>query len=455
MKYGKYNYINTIEKIKELDAFLHNPDGTKKFSLMSVDTETNGLQIFKNSMVGFSFSFDSKSGFYIPLVEWIPNKSSFKTRTVNKQKYDAYMEGHFKCVWTGKEYGEFFTPQEYEMHELIPAIIQKWFYGTNLIMHNAPFDVNHIYIMTGVDLKDSVLIDTALLSHILNENTPNGLKETASEWKAEIGFNPHEDAAQERKELGVSVIRSGGDVTKSGKPKTVWRGEPEILGKYACSDTFLTFGVFEAGMKKFQEQFGPEKFKWIFEEEVMPVCKEVVIPMKRKGVYLNIPYFEKIDKETKQKMDDLEDSIIETISKHLDDFSIGESVEEAVSNQRFIKRLIQIEGLSIPTKLDKKTGKHKETLAKAVVKKSYQEDPHWLWGYILGEDEIPYSDSKINKIKYELYQEVIGRRHRFNIGSDAHLRWLFCDKLGYDIKSMSSTNNFLIKFIFYLINFRI
>src|SRR5690606_35413327 len=96
------------------------------------------------------------------------------------------------------------------------------------------------------------------------------------------------------------------------------------------------------------------------------------------------------------------------------------SVDEEISSQRLIKRIIELEGLSIPTKFDKKTGKDKETLAKGEVKKVYQENPHWLWGYIIGEDEIKYSDEKIKQIKHELYEEVVGRRYRFNIGSDEH-----------------------------------
>jgi len=441
MNYEKYNYINSIEKLVETDKLLHNQDGSRKYDLLAVDTETNGLRIYKNAMVGFSFSFDSKSGFYVPLVEWIPDEKSKKTRTVNKQKYESYMKGHFKCVWTGKEYPEFFQPHEYEMHEIIPAIINKWFKGASLIMHNAPFDVNHMFIMTGVDLKESVLIDTALLSHILNENSPNGLKETASEWKDSLGFNSREDAAKERKELGESVIGNGGEVTPSGKPKTLWRASPEFMGKYACKDTALTFGLQEVGLEKFIDQFGADKLKWLFEDEVMPVCKEVVIPMKRKGVYLDIPFFEKCAREIKQKLEEKEDLIINEISEYLSDFSMGKSLDEAVSHQRLVKKIIELEGLEIPTKYDKKTDQHKQTLAKGEIKKVYQKDPHWIWGYIIGEDEIRYSDEKLLRIKKDLYREVEKQRYRFNIGSDYHLRWLFCDKLKFSKTSLPQTDS--------------
>jgi DNA polymerase I-like protein with 3'-5' exonuclease and polymerase domains len=437
----KYQYIDTLEKIYEVDRLLMNADDSRKYEVIALDTETNGLQIYKASVIGFSFAVDSMKGYYLPLVEWIPDISTEKTKTVNKEKYNVFTEGRFKCVWTGNTYPEFFEPKHYIFHELIPIMIERWFKGAKLLFHNAPFDVNHIFILTGVDLTDSVYLDTALLSHIINENTPNGLKETAAEWKAELGFNPHQDAAQERKELGISVILNGGDVTPSGKPKSVWRASPEFMGKYAAADAFLTFGLYEVGLQKFVAEFGEEKLAWLFEDEVMPVCKEVVIPMKRRGVYLDIPYFEKCEKQTHDKINEIEDLIIKELSPILPSFTLGKSIEEAISNQRLIKKIIDLEGLTAPVKIDKETKKETLTLAKSDVKKLYAKEPHWLWGYILGEDEIKYPESKLAKIKQELYEEVEGRRYQFNVGSDAHLRWLFCDKLGFSKSDLPQTDS--------------
>lgn len=437
----KYNRIDTMEKLGELDAFLCNPNGTKKYDLISYDTETNGLRIHKNTIVGFSLSVDRNKGWYVPLLDWVPDLKSVKNRTKNKKKFKTYENGQFRCVWTGKEYPENVEPSQYEMPEFIPALLQKWLVGARLIMHNAPFDVNMTYIATGVDLTDSTFIDTALLSHILNENSSNGLKETAGEWAADLGFNAHQDAAQERKELGESVFCNGGDVTNTFKPKSVWRAAPEPMFKYACADTFLTFGVFEVGIQKFIERFGEERLKWLFEEEVMPLCKEVVIPMKRKGVYLDIPHYEKMEKEVGAYLDSCEDAFIESIKEHLPHFNVGKSVDEEVSDQALIKKIIELEGLSIPQKYDKKTDTYKESIAKGVVKKVYQKDPHWVWGYLLGEDELKYSDKKLEQIKLDIYKQKVGRRYRFNLGSDAHLRWLFCDRLGFSPTELPQTDS--------------
>ena len=437
----KYNYINTIEKIQELDRFLMNTDGTNKYELTSYDTETNGLRIHKNTIVGFSLSIDEEKGWYIPLLEWIPDFTTQKTKTKKGNKYEVYTEGHLRCVWTGKDYPEFFTPKEYEMPDLIPMLIDRWVKGTKVIMHNAPFDVNMTYIATGVDLTDDVICDTALLAHVLNENSPNALKTTAGEWAKELGFNAHADAAQEQKELGVSVFKNGGAVTDKFKPKHIWRAEPHFMSKYACADTFLTFGVYRVGIQKLIERFGDKGFNWFFNEEVMPVCKEVVIGMKRKGVFLDIAHFEQQKVEIGDYLNKMEDEFQESIKEFMPQFTIGKSIDEEISHKAFVLKIIELEGLSVPVKHDKKTKTDKETIAKGVVKKVYQDDPHWIWGYILGEDEIKYTEEEQAQIKLDLYKEKIGRRYRFNLGSDNHLRWLFCDMLGLSKTDLPQTDS--------------
>ena len=438
ISWGKYNILDTKDLLKKADQYLMNGE-VPKFNLMAFDTETNGLLLYKTVIIGFSFSTDAESGFYVPLLYWKPDLKSEKIRSIDKVKRPIIEDGCLVDAWTGKEYPEFVTPKDYQPPDFIKNYFKKWFSKVNLICHNAPFDINHSLVNLGVDLSDNVLMDTALLSHIINENSLNGLKETATEWSAELGFNGYADAKMEQAELGETIIRNGG--TFNSRTKHVWRADSKPLGKYAIKDTALTMGIYEVGMQKFIAEFGEGMLPWLFEEEVMPVCKEVVIPMKRRGVYIDVPYFEQLQKDTEAKLNSLEDSIVAAITPHLAGFDIGDSLEEAVSEQRIIKKIIELEGLAMPKKFDKKTNEWKSTLGKPVVKKHYQENPHWIWGYILGEDEIKYSEARMAQIKGDLYKEVLGRRYRFNIGSDAHLRWLFCDKLGMDKTKLPQTDS--------------
>ena len=411
----RYNILDTKEKLADFDKIV------SQYDTISLDTETNGLLLYKTVVIGFSISVNSKSGIYVPILSWVPDESSKKIRRIKGVPHEFMPKGHFINIWSGDVYDERVTPNTFKPPSFITDYLKKWTDKKNIILHNAPFDVNQIYVNFGIDLADQVFMDTTLLAHIINENTPNGLKRVADEWREELGINPHAMANQEQIELKMSVIKNGG---KSGHE--VWRANPYYLGKYAAADTFLTYGLYEVGMKKFIKDFGEDMLPWLLTEEVMPLCREVVIPMKRKGVYLDTKHFERLRVETSAMLLQLEDEIIKEISPHFDDFSLSESYEDAISNKRLIEAIIKKENLTAP--INEKTGK--PTLAKGAIKKRYQEDPHWIWGYILGEDEIKYSEAELHKIKSELYHQVYNRRYRFNIGSDAHLRWLFFDKLG-------------------------
>ena len=437
--FSKYNHIDTKEKLKALDEFLMESD-KPKFELIAFDTETNGLQLYKTVVIGFSISTDSKSGFYIPLLRWIPDKGSLKTKSIEKVKWEVYENGKLEDIWNpGTFYEEFVTPKDYKPPEFIKDYLERWLGNINIICHNAPFDVNHTFINFGVDLAPNIFMDTILLSHIINENSPNGLKETSEEWKEDLGINPHVMANMEQQELGTSIIRNGGKA--SAKIKHVWRGDQKEVSKYACADTFLTYGLFEVGMEKFIKDYGHEMIPWLFEEEVMPLCREAVIPLRRHGMYIDVPFFKRMQENTQNKLNEIEDEIIRIINPLLEGFSIGKSVEEAISDKRFHKKLIELEGLEIPKKVCKDTGNLKETLAKAEIKKAYQDNPHWVWGYLLGEDELKYSDEKIRTIKNQLYIDLTGKKYQFNINSTMHLRWLFCDKLGYSRSKLPQTDS--------------
>ncbi len=437
MSWEKYNLINTPELIKKLDDYLISPSGAPNFGVVSYDTETNGLELYKTSVVGFSLAVDKYKGFYVPLLVWVPDPKSKKQKTKDKVKMEVFTDGKLLNPWTGKFHDEFVKPQDVDYPDWVPAIMQRWFGNSQLFMWNAPFDINHTFINFGVDLKSNLVADGGLLVHVANENESVGLKESAIVYQKQLGINPWVMADQEKKELKGSIILNGGG------GREVWRADLEPQMKYACADTFLTHGLIEVVLNEIaqerQEQY-PQIEKWVFDDEVMPVCKEVVVDMKRRGVYIDVPHFQKLADQNAKKLLELETEFIQAITPYLDNFEKGKSLDEAVSHQRLVKRIIELEGLSIPQVLDKKTGEYKESIAKAAVKKAYEENPHWIWGYLLDQDEIKYSEAKVQEIKQQLYEEVEGRRYRFNVGSNDHLIWLFFDKLGENRRKFPKTD---------------
>jgi len=437
MIWGKYNLINTPELIKAVDDYLIGADGKPNFNLISYDTETNGLHLYKTSVVGFSFSVNAHQGFYVPLLVWVPDPKSKKMRTKDKIKMEVFTDGHLLNIWTGKTHPEFVKPKDVDYPDWVKPIMERWFGKSQLFMWNAPFDINHTFINFGVDLKDQLVADGGLLVHVANENESVGLKESAVVYQKELGINPWAMADQEKKELKGSIILNGGTGTQ------VWRADLDYQMKYACADTFLTHGLVEVVLQNIaneRKETYPQVEKWIFEDEVMPVCKEVVIDMKRRGVYIDVPHFQKLYDQNAAKLMELEDQFMKDIEPFMEGFDKGKSIDETVSHQRLVKKIIEMEGLSIPQVYDKKTGEYKESIAKAAVKKAYEANPHWVWGYLLDQDELKYSEAKIKEIKQKLYEEIEERRYRFNVNSNAHLIWLFFDKLGENRRKFPKTD---------------
>lgn len=438
LKFEKYTNLDTMELLEKADSFFMS-GGNPRYTRMAVDTETNGLKFYKNVVIGVSISTDRDSGFYIPFLRWVPDEASEKIRSIDKVKRPIYLEGEFECVWTGERYPENVTSKDYKPPQEVVAYLERWLVQEDLqiLMHNAPFDVLMIKYNLGFDLTELVFCDTALLKHVIDENTSIALKETANQWSKELGYDAEGEAKAEQTELGETVIRNGGKF--NARSKHVWRGDYKALAKYAIKDTCLTFGVFEVGVEKLLSEYSEKHFDWFFEDEVMPVCREVCIPMKEGGLRIDVPHFKKLESETREVMESLEDEIIEYLGEILDNFTVGQSIDEAVSNKKLVETIMQMEGLEYPTQV--KNGEAKQTLAKGMVKKVNAENPHWLWGYILGDNPLKYPEKKLHSIKMDLYRETLGRRHRFNIGSDQHLRWLFCDHFGFEKTKLPQTDS--------------
>lgn len=432
---GKYNILTTKEQIEELDAYL--TEGG--FTRFSVDTETNGLHFWKHLVIGLSLSVNSTEGYYIPFLTWEPDISSKKVKKIKKVTTEVFERGNFVCVWSGDTYPEDVTPQQYKYPQWIIDFFKKWFLkdDVEIIMHNAPFDVLMIETSLGINLQKQLFCDTVLLKHVLDENSSNALKETAILWSKELGIPIEQEANKEQIEVSRSVIRNGGKWKK--KEKSLWRSDLKIFGKYAAADTFLTFGIFEVGIDKLISDYEPSHAEWFFEDEVMPLCKEVIIPMKRHGVFIDVPYFKEMEKETVEKMEELEDFIIDQISDDIADFKVGLSLDEVATKKAIVQQIIRDENLEYPTV--KAKGALKKSLGKPALKKVFAETGHWLWGYLLGENELELSEADLFKLKRKVFQFKTGKRNRFNIGSDAHLRWLFCTKYKHDQRSLPQTDS--------------
>ena len=253
----KYYHVDTIEMVNLLIEHINQSD------VIAYDTETTGLNVRKDQIVGWSISGEEGIGFYLPTQKW---------NAQTGQLQECHIAGKGAHGITKK---------------LLPMLK-----GKKLVMHNASFDCRFTKNYYAVDLLEDLWVDTALLVHTVQEEGAGmgvfGLKPLAVSIQEHIGLNVEEAANKEQVELKESIKANGGSTTKD--LYEIYKADMAILSKYAAADTDLTLRVCNHFLKVLKEE-GLEKF--FFEEEVMPLYREVTVPMEELGVALDLALLEK------------------------------------------------------------------------------------------------------------------------------------------------------------------
>ena len=237
--------------------------------VIAVDTETTGLNPRKDKIVGWSVSGEEGVGFYLPTLVWNFDNDKLELQTILD-----------------------------ESTEVISKNLLKLLKGKKLVFHNASFDVQFIKNYFGVDLLPDVWVDTGLLVHTVYEEgafgfgNPFGLKSIAIMNQKELGLDVEKAANEEQVELKGSIKKNGGQTTKA--LFEIYKADLDILSKYASADTDLTLRICNLYLKKLKEE-GLEKF--FFEDEVMPIYREVTVPMEAYGVDLDMDLLNRIHDE--------------------------------------------------------------------------------------------------------------------------------------------------------------
>ena len=244
--------------------------------VIAVDTETSGLNPRKDKIVGWSISGDEGIGFYIPTLVWDFSKEELILQTIDGTSTETISKNLLKALK-----------------------------GKKLVFHNASFDCQFIKNYYGIDLIEDIWVDTGLLVHTVYEEgafgygNPFGLKSIAIMNQEALGLDVEEAANKEQLELKESIKKNGGETTKVNFE--IYKADMEILSKYAAADTDLTLRICNLYLDKLRDE-GLEKF--FFEEEVMPVYREVTIPMESYGVDLDMDLLNKINEEITQDLED-------------------------------------------------------------------------------------------------------------------------------------------------------
>ena len=277
----KYYTVRDEETLKLLHQHILDSE------VIAVDTETSGLNPRKDKIVGWSVSGDEGVGFYLPTLVWNFEKDKLEIQTIMG-----------------------------ESSEVISKNLIKLLKGKKLVFHNASFDCQFIKNYFGIDLIEDIWVDTGLLVHTVYEEgafgygNPFGLKSIAIMNQEALGLDVEKAANEEQLELKESIKKNGGETTKLNFE--IYKADMDILSKYASADTDLTLRICNLYLDKLREE---KMEKFFFEEEVMPIYREVTIPMEAAGVDLDVELIEKTHKEISQDLITNKDIVMKSLLK--------------------------------------------------------------------------------------------------------------------------------------------
>lgn len=252
----------TSEQLAKAQDFINNSE------ILAYDVESDGLNVRKNQVIGFSFG-NAKIAFYVPIK-----------------------------MWNGAELANILKPEQYI--PILSSLCTK-----KLVTWNGSYDVLITKNSLKINLLDALYADVLLMKHSADENYPFGLKEVANQI---LGV----DSDEEKQVLKAHLKAIG------AKPTEYYKADVQILGKYACQDAMLTMRLFDYYGRELRKQ-GLESF--YFNDEVLPMYKELTIPMVERGVRVDVAALTVAQQELNNDIEQLESQIQRAIEPHLSLFT--------------------------------------------------------------------------------------------------------------------------------------
>jgi DNA polymerase I-like protein with 3'-5' exonuclease and polymerase domains len=405
----KYYTVQDKETLELLHQHILDSD------VIAVDTETTGLNPRKNKIIGWSVSGDEGIGFYLPTLVWDYHREELRLQEIDGTST-----------------------------ELLSRNLLKLLKGKKLVFHNASFDVQFIKNYYGVDLLEDIWVDTGLLVHTVYEEgafgfgNPFGLKSIAIMNQEALGLNVEEAANQEQIELKESIKKNGGSVTKESYE--IFKADLDILSKYAAADTDLTLRICNLYLGKLKEE-GLEKF--FFEDEVMPVYREVTVPMESYGVELDMDLIEQTHKEISIDLEANRDIVMKSllatseakswvVKTALDNYPVSPKGNWA---QNIVARY------SIPLPKSEKTGKYSLTQKNIEAFEPSNEKEERVKQFLLTGDETLIDEVERYRISMAMWKES-NDGELINIQSKKHLGEIVFGYMGIEpLKAAGQTKS--------------
>ena len=393
----KYYTVQDSETLKLMVQHI------KESDVIAVDTETSGLNPRKDKIVGWSLSGDEGVGFYLPTLVWNFDKGLLELQKINGESTE-------------------------DISRKLLGLLK----GKKLVFHNASFDVQFINNFYGIDLSMDIWVDTGLLVHTVYEEgafgfgNPFGLKSIAIMNQEALGLDVEKAANEEQIELKDSIKNNGGNVTKESFE--IYKADLDILAKYASADTDLTLRICNLYLSKLKEE-GLEKF--FFEDEVMPIYREVTLPMEMLGVDLDMELLNTINGEITEDLKKNKEIVMKSLLKTSEAkawvLKTAENKFPISHKGNFAQRLVARYSLALP-KSDK-TGKYSLTQKKIEDLETINETEEGVKQFLLSGD-IEHLDLKeARRLCLDMWREYNDGDY-INIQSKKHLGEIVFDYMG-------------------------
>lgn len=252
-----------VKNIKDFEQALEFINGNET---LAFDTETTGLNPRKDQIIGFGVS-NGLDGFYVPV----------RSYTRDNGIVCDELLAELSLV-------------------LLRALLTK-----KIITWNASFDIRFTKYQFGVDLLPALHADVLLMKHTCDESYPFGLKEVATKlWG--------HDVKKEKEEMQESIKANG------GTPTQYYKGDSEKIAKYCVQDCLLTYKLFLFYSGVLRRE-GLENF--YYRDEVLPLYKEVTIPMEEAGVRVDVQGLVQALADINDDISNVEEAIQEAIQPKL------------------------------------------------------------------------------------------------------------------------------------------
>lgn len=403
MRNKSYHLIDTLDSAVEAFTYLHAHEG-----ITAVDTETTSANSHKCELLGISVSVAEGEAFYFPF-------QYYTVDTNTKERIKHHYPSDF-IEFISSNFNQFLTKPT-----------------TNIIMHNAAFDVIVLRRTLGIDCLPTLYADTMLMKHTVYEKRPHGLKECLQKYLGE-------EWVEEQTDLGEEVISKGGAWTKTNKE--MFLGSVPVLAKYAMTDADGTLHLFKVLYNKLEEK---SLLEFYFVDEVHPLTKIVINDMIGHGVAVDLEYTKAYKQKLERHIELLEAKAYSCLKKwykqqvySMEAELLSKNAPISPGKSSLLTVLLENTGIT-PVLIN-----GKPSFTKKVMLDLYEDYPDnqvikWKLGLIPTEEFINNNRDLVDRSQVQDYLNSSEQKTIINLHSTTQLATLLYDKLGLEPAATTET----------------